>query len=75
MKALNNNTRERSVMDGVPAKPKQGLTMKYFVLTPTKKDAYGKASRLALMAYADSIEKTNPLLRQDLHDWLVRIGY
>lgn len=54
--------------------PQEGLVMKYFVLTPTKRNAYGKASRLALMAYADAIEKVNPALKKDIHDWLVRIG-
>lgn len=47
-----------------------GLIMKYFVLNPTKKDAYGIASRMALLSYADSIEEENPALSEDIRVWV-----
>lgn len=50
-----------------------GLEMRYFVLSPNKSDAYGAASRKAMLAYADEIEATNPLLASDLRVWLGRI--
>jgi hypothetical protein len=50
-----------------------GLQMKYFVLNPHKKDAYGKASRLAIQSYALSISATNPRLSDDLQIWVQKI--
>ena len=50
-----------------------GLTMKYFVLTPTKKNKYGKASRDAMLAYAESIRPANPKLSRALVAWVRRI--
>ncbi len=50
----------------------EGLKMKYFVLNPTKKDAYGTASCEALLAYANSIEPTNYDLASDLREWVRR---
>lgn len=47
-----------------------GLMTKYFVLSPLKDDAYGKASRAALAAYAKSIRHENPELANDLENWL-----
>jgi len=38
-----------------------------FVLSPEKNDAYGKASRAAMRAYADSICGTNAKLAADIH--------
>ncbi len=46
-----------------------GLTMKYFVLKPNGKGPYAIASRCAMLAYASSIEKENPLLAGDLREW------
>lgn len=46
-----------------------GLQMKYFVLNPTKRDTYGKASRHAMMRYAEVIERENPQLAADLRAW------
>lgn len=47
-----------------------GLLMKYFVLNPGKKDAYGKASRKAMKAFAVSIFDENEDLARDLVKWL-----
>ena len=47
-----------------------GLQLKYFVLSPTKQDAYGIASRKAMAAYAKAIHKENPELTEDLFAWL-----
>ena len=49
---------------------KKGLFLKYFDLNPSKDDAYGQASRDAVMRYAQSIETTNALLAQELVSWL-----
>jgi hypothetical protein len=51
----------------------EGLFMKYFVLSPTKKSPYGTASRVALLAYASTIRSTNPILAQHLTLWIDRI--
>ncbi len=50
-----------------------GLKMKYFVLNPTKDDAYGKASRDALKTYAKAIREENLGLSHDLELWLIII--
>lgn len=50
-----------------------GLLMKYFVLSPTKADAYGKASREAMLVYAASIASENRALADDLFAWLKRL--
>ena len=47
-----------------------GLMLKYFVLSPLKNDAYGRASRLAMITYAKEIEKENPELAEDLRKWI-----
>ena len=47
-----------------------GLTMKYFVLNPNKKDMYGVASRTALIKYANVIMSTNQKLAKDIYDWV-----
>ncbi len=56
--------------------PQEGLVMKYFVLNPNKDDEYGEASRWAIRAYMRSIAPTNPLLAEDLRQWLegIEIG-
>lgn len=46
-----------------------GLVMKYFVLKPAGDDAYAKASRMAMLKYADAIAKENPELCIQLRDW------
>ena len=50
----------------------EGLQMKYFVVSPNKDDAYGQASREALLAYASAIEAENPHLCSDLRRWVHR---
>lgn len=46
-----------------------GLQMKYFVLKPHGDDAYAKASRAAMRAYANHIAEENKLLCDDLREW------
>lgn len=48
----------------------KGLIMKYFVLKPSGKDIYGKASRAACEAYAKEIKDHNPELYHDLMQWV-----
>ena len=50
-----------------------GLLMKYFVLNPTKRGPYGRASRAALLRYAQVIGRQNPQLEKELKDWHQRI--
>lgn len=50
-----------------------GLQMKYFVLKPTGEDAYARASRMAMIAYARSIKEENKELYQELIDWVCNI--
>jgi hypothetical protein len=47
------------------------LQMKYFVLKPAGDDAYAKASRDAMQAYARSIRDENPGLYADLETWRI----
>ena len=54
---------------------REGLMMKYFVLNPNKRGAYGKASRAAMLAYAHSIGIENKKLSTDLIDWVNRISH
>ena len=56
-------------------KKMEGLKMKYFVLNPHKKNAYGEASRKAIMAYAKEIKKTNAELAIDLRKWVTDIEF
>jgi len=44
-----------------------------FVLSPTKTDMYGNASRQALRAYAAAVYDTNPQLARDLVTWVNEI--
>ena len=49
------------------------LKMKYFVLKPRAKDAkdaYAVASQRAMMAYANSIEFSDPELANELKVWV-----
>ncbi len=48
------------------------LEMKYFVLKPKGKDAYAKASRQAMLAYAMHISLTDIELEKKLVDWALR---
>lgn len=50
-----------------------GLQMKYFVLNPAKDDAYGEASRKAMLAYSAAIMQENPELATGLFDWVRKI--
>ncbi len=50
-----------------------GLQMKYFVLNPNKENPYGRASRIAILAYARSIRKENRGLAKDLEKWIATI--
>jgi hypothetical protein len=52
----------------------EGLKTKYFVLNPEKRGPYGRASRKAMLAYADAIKKANPALSYDLQDWVERVS-
>lgn len=47
--------------------------LKYFILKPkskTRNDVYAQASREALLAYARSIQETNPKLHDELWLWV-----
>ena len=46
-----------------------GLEMKYFVLKPKGKSAYARASRMAMLSYADLIRRENRELSDDLYHW------
>lgn len=46
-----------------------GLLMKYFVLKPAGDDVYARASRMAMLKYADVIKGENPKLSAELKDW------
>lgn len=49
-----------------------GLQMKYFVLKPNGNDRYARASRVAMRAYARSIDRENPELALQLEEWAAR---
>ena len=46
--------------------------MKYFVLKPSGSDAYAKASRAAMRAYANHIASENEELCDELREWADR---
>jgi hypothetical protein len=48
----------------------EGLKLKYFVLSPTKDDPYGEASRSTMLVYADEIKSFNMELANDLRSWV-----
>lgn len=52
---------------------KKGLFMKYFVLSPYKDDAYGRASRAAIREYAAEIESVDKELSDSLDEWVNKI--
>lgn len=47
----------------------EGLKMKYFILKPEGDSNHAKASRIAMMVYADEIEEENPVLAKELRAW------
>jgi hypothetical protein len=47
-----------------------GLQMKYFVLKPKGTDAFARASRRAMLAYADTVECEDKDLAQQLRRWV-----
>ena len=51
----------------------KGLVTKYFVLNPHKETPHGRASRVAMIAYAHVIEKHDPQLASDLRDWVNKL--
>lgn len=52
---------------------RRGLKMKHFVLEPTRTDGYGKASRYAMLTYADLIAPKNPEMAADLREWVLEV--
>ena len=46
-----------------------GLKLKYFVVKPEGRSVYAVASRQAIRAYADEIEKHDPKFAKDLREW------
>jgi len=49
-----------------------GLEMKYFVLKPRGATPYARASRLAMLLYADEIESENAELAEGLRSWVTK---
>ena len=47
----------------------EGIRMKYFVLKPEGNNEHARASRMAMLAYADSIWQTAPVLAQEIREW------
>ena len=47
--------------------------MKYFILSPNKDDDYGKASRAAMLIYADYIAPHDGKLAKDLRAIVIKI--
>ena len=45
---------------------------RYFVLKPKGNDAYARASRLAMLEYAEAIREENPDLAGELEEWASR---
>lgn len=55
-------------------KETRGIKMKYFVLNPHSKrpgDSYARASRKAMVAYADEIKQTDSQMCEDLIGWVL----
>ena len=50
----------------------QGLLLKYFILKPKGINIYAKASRLAMLKYAEVINIENPIFANDLRKWVSR---
>jgi len=51
----------------------KGLRMKYFVLKPGVDSPFGKASRMAMLAYAKEIKWTDEQLSAGLEVWVGNI--
>lgn len=51
----------------------KGLYMKYFVLKPTTKDEYGKASIKAIRTYSSEIFDINQEFAIELNRWMMEI--
>ncbi len=49
------------------------LVMKYFVLNPNKKDTFGKASRMAMLKYAEIIADKAPDFAESIKNWVLSI--
>jgi hypothetical protein len=49
-----------------------GLVMRYFVLKPAGDTPYEKASRVAMLKYAEWIIHENPELAAELREWVAR---
>ena len=49
---------------------KTGLELKYFVLKPKGRTPYHRASKAAILAYANAIENTNAQLAGELRNWI-----
>lgn len=47
-----------------------GLVMKYFVLKPSGDNPYAQASRKAMKTYAKDIAINNPVMAEELIDWM-----
>lgn len=47
----------------------EGLIMQYFVLKPGNEGWHGRASRAAILAYAESVRADNPKMAKQLEDW------
>lgn len=45
------------------------MKMKYFVLKPKGQDVMARASRAAMLAYADEVNNTDQKLAEDLRNW------
>jgi len=43
---------------------------KYFVVNPNKDDSKGRASRLAVLAYADAVYEEDSVLAFELRSWI-----
>jgi hypothetical protein len=48
----------------------EGLLLKYFILKPKGNNIYAKASRLAMLRYAEVIDIDNPIFANDLRRWV-----
>ena len=48
------------------------LMMKYFVLKPEGKSEYNIASRHAMLEYARTIEPFDPVMAEELRNWVAR---
>lgn len=48
-----------------------GLQLKYFVLKPGGNDSYARASREALVSYANAIQAEDPKLAHAVMEWAI----